>query len=227
MSTAAQITANRENAEKSTGPRTTEGKIISSRNAATHGLSGRLALLSDADQMLYTTRLERLVREMQPVSLIEEDLIKTIADSQWQIDRCRAYDQEIRANMLADSTSEAEAVRADFENAGVLDRVARYLARHTRAFHQALQEFDRQKKARLAAARAHAIETHERRTQTHFDPKRQKISVPNGFDLQKSAIYLDVLIARVDIARRQQEFSIAPDPETQPEAEPQVARQAA
>jgi hypothetical protein len=36
--TEAQINANRENAKKSTGPRTAEGKAASSRNGLKHGL---------------------------------------------------------------------------------------------------------------------------------------------------------------------------------------------
>jgi hypothetical protein len=36
--TEAQINANRENAQKSTGPRTAEGKAASSRNGLKHGL---------------------------------------------------------------------------------------------------------------------------------------------------------------------------------------------
>src|SRR4051812_46605341 len=38
MATQAQIIANRENARKSTGPRTEGGKIISARNGIVHGL---------------------------------------------------------------------------------------------------------------------------------------------------------------------------------------------
>ena len=37
MASQAQITANRENAKKSTGPKTAEGKSRSSQNALKHG----------------------------------------------------------------------------------------------------------------------------------------------------------------------------------------------
>jgi hypothetical protein len=39
MATAKQLAANRENAKRSTGPRTAAGKFTSSRNALRHGLS--------------------------------------------------------------------------------------------------------------------------------------------------------------------------------------------
>ena len=38
MSTPAQTLANQQNAQRSTGPTTPEGKAAASRNAATHGL---------------------------------------------------------------------------------------------------------------------------------------------------------------------------------------------
>ncbi len=36
MSTQAQIEANRKNAQKSTGPKTPQGKLIASKNSTTH-----------------------------------------------------------------------------------------------------------------------------------------------------------------------------------------------
>jgi hypothetical protein len=44
MATERQIAANRANAQKSTGPKTSAGKLKSSRNAYRHGLSGPLRL---------------------------------------------------------------------------------------------------------------------------------------------------------------------------------------
>ena len=42
MSSAAQLQANRRNAQQSTGPRTGAGKARSSQNAVKHGFTGRL-----------------------------------------------------------------------------------------------------------------------------------------------------------------------------------------
>ncbi len=42
MSSAAQLQANRRNAQQSTGPRTGAGKSRSSQNAVKHGFTGRL-----------------------------------------------------------------------------------------------------------------------------------------------------------------------------------------
>jgi len=46
MSTQAQLLANRENAQRSTGPRSAEGKSRSAANSTRHGLSGCFAVLN-------------------------------------------------------------------------------------------------------------------------------------------------------------------------------------
>ena len=49
MATEKQIQANRNNAKKSTGPRTEQGKAASSQNALKHGLLARDAVLPGED----------------------------------------------------------------------------------------------------------------------------------------------------------------------------------
>ena len=50
MSTEAQILANWRNAQKSTGPRSRQGKAAVSQNAVQHGLSARQAIISSESQ---------------------------------------------------------------------------------------------------------------------------------------------------------------------------------
>jgi hypothetical protein len=49
MATHKQITANRKNAQKSTGPRSSAGKTKAARNALAHGLRAAEILLPDED----------------------------------------------------------------------------------------------------------------------------------------------------------------------------------
>ena len=49
MATQAQIDANRANAQKSTGPKTPEGKAKSRRNGLKHGLTAEACMLADED----------------------------------------------------------------------------------------------------------------------------------------------------------------------------------
>ena len=56
MATPAQIEANRLNAKKSTGPRTPQGKAVSSMNALKHGLRANPAPLPHEDPELAAAR---------------------------------------------------------------------------------------------------------------------------------------------------------------------------
>ncbi len=63
MATEAQIRANRSNAQKSTGPRTPEGKAKSARNATKHGLTAQHIVLSTEDQEVYDAHREQMLAE--------------------------------------------------------------------------------------------------------------------------------------------------------------------
>jgi hypothetical protein len=103
MSTQAQINANRENSKKSTGPRTPEGKAISSRNAEQHGTSSRFHELIYRDRPAYARLAKAFIADLKPVGTFEESLVETIIDNQWQINRCRARN-EMEACGLAGGT---------------------------------------------------------------------------------------------------------------------------
>ena len=53
MSTKAQINANQQNAQKSTGPRTAHGKAVVSQNAVKHGLFAAEAVINGKNQADY------------------------------------------------------------------------------------------------------------------------------------------------------------------------------
>jgi len=53
MATAAQIAANRANAQHSTGPRTPEGKTASSMNALKHGADAASVVIPGEDPAQY------------------------------------------------------------------------------------------------------------------------------------------------------------------------------
>jgi len=59
MATEAQINANRENAQKSTGPTSESGKSRVSLNAVKTGLTARIMLLSAEDAPIYQKHLDR------------------------------------------------------------------------------------------------------------------------------------------------------------------------
>ena len=70
MATAAQIEANRRNAQKSTGPKTDEGKDRVRRNAVKHGMTARtiMPVLPQEDPKELEDRTQQAITAMKPVS---------------------------------------------------------------------------------------------------------------------------------------------------------------
>ncbi|HMF74296.1 MAG TPA: hypothetical protein VK604_01410, partial [Bryobacteraceae bacterium] len=79
MSTEKQITANRANSEKSTGPKTEIGKAASAANSWKHGLFGVFRVLETEDQNRYDLLLEQLVGEFNPSTPTESILVESMA----------------------------------------------------------------------------------------------------------------------------------------------------
>jgi hypothetical protein len=80
MSTAAQIAANRINAQRSTGPRTDDGKAKTRQNALRHGLCAGVPLMSDENDEEVQDLLATLREEHQPVGATEEILVYKMAE---------------------------------------------------------------------------------------------------------------------------------------------------
>jgi hypothetical protein len=87
MTTQAQIEANRANAQKSTGPRTPEGKATVAQNAVKHGLLARTAVLHGEDWEHYTCFSEELMDELYPDGVMEQELADRIVDLSWRLRR--------------------------------------------------------------------------------------------------------------------------------------------
>jgi hypothetical protein len=83
----AQLAANREDAQKSTGPKTPEGKAQVHRNALKTGLTGRTVCLPMDDAVLYQDLMAKYSRFYRPVGPEEEGLVQSIVDIRWRLDR--------------------------------------------------------------------------------------------------------------------------------------------
>lgn len=84
LTSAAQITANQLNAQKSTGPVTEMGKSKVSTNAIKHGLFSKNLILADENPLEYQSVLEQLQAELCPSGILEQILIERIAISLWR-----------------------------------------------------------------------------------------------------------------------------------------------
>src|SRR5258708_15764284 len=88
---------NRENARKSTGPRTEAGKQRSSLNALRHGLTSHTVVLPSDDLAAYQRHCKGFHAQDQPKNPTQLQLTQTIADLSWRLNRATA----IETNMLA------------------------------------------------------------------------------------------------------------------------------
>lgn len=91
MSSEARRRANRANAQKSTGPRTPEGKARSSRNAAKHGLAADLSFANDAERHEFLAFESAVAAEIRPHGALEMDALRQFADAAWRLRKIRRY----------------------------------------------------------------------------------------------------------------------------------------
>jgi len=91
-----KLKANRENAKKSTGPRTTKGKSYSRRNSLKHGLFAMHPSVFDPenreDPMQYQEMLDQLVETYRPVGAAERLEVERIAACWWKLGRTWRYE---------------------------------------------------------------------------------------------------------------------------------------
>ncbi|HTA47620.1 MAG TPA: hypothetical protein VK789_34505 [Bryobacteraceae bacterium] len=92
-----QLEANRRNAQRSTGPRTAEGKARSSLNNLRHGLTGQITVLPEEDREAHDAFCNRLITGFQPETPIEEQLAHFIAEDTWRLNRVAAIENNIFA----------------------------------------------------------------------------------------------------------------------------------
>src|SRR5919112_5147114 len=79
--------ANRQNALKSSGPKTPEGKAAVRLNALKHGLLSQEILLPGEDQEALRELSEHLRDELQPVGELESLIVDRIISAYWRLRR--------------------------------------------------------------------------------------------------------------------------------------------
>ena len=135
----AQILANRQNAERSTGPVTPEGRARVSQNATKLGLFSVANFVRREEQETFNEFESGYLSELSPDTLLEETLVREIIHAAWRLRRCA--DLEITPPQDLDDEA--------------LDRlqisIDRARSAAQRTFHRSLKEL-----RRLQAERAYA-----------------------------------------------------------------------
>ncbi len=92
-----QLEANRRNAQRSTGPRTDEGKKASALNARRHNLTGQVTAMTDADRIMHDAFSASLVESLAPEGAMETQLAQRIATDSWRLNRLSAIEDNLYA----------------------------------------------------------------------------------------------------------------------------------
>ena len=96
MATQRQIDANRENALKSTGPRTEAGKAASSANALSHGLTAAsTVVLPEEDTDAFERLREGVIADLDPAGALQKALAQRVAVLLWRLDRATRLEAEL------------------------------------------------------------------------------------------------------------------------------------
>ncbi len=168
-SSEARIAANRRNSQRSTGPKTPEGKEQSRRNALKHGLTGAGVVLPEADAAEVERKAAAYAQELNATGEIGRDLARRAALNMVRMDR--AADQQtaalservrqVEAEFVAPKevgTEEAARLRAEAVRRAMFDPskeatlVRRYEAAAERAYFRCLKELrEREKSDRVQA----------------------------------------------------------------------------
>ena len=144
---------------KKNGPRTVRGKTTSSKNARTHGLTSKDAVLPGESAKEFQALRTQLGETLQPLGALEEELVERVLMCMWRLRR--AY--RVETSIYADKLQELEdplrlslALVAKDSKLGhiyemamtAIDKVTRHEATYERSMYKALHELERLQKAR-------------------------------------------------------------------------------
>jgi hypothetical protein len=131
-----KIEANRRNAKKSTGPKTSPGKAMSSWDSARHGLlSERLPLIYGKNKRHFARLLTSLRQDLEPVGTVEEVLVERIAQEYWRLAVAAWHEgEELWGSSPFSHTS--------------IDRIVRYQTTINRQLYQAINQLERLQRLR-------------------------------------------------------------------------------
>ena len=142
MSTIKQIAANRLNALRSTGPRSVEGKAVSSMNALQSGIDAKSNLIRGED----SAALETLTREYRerflPATPEERLLVDTLIHDEWLLRRFRRIDAEILECEMQDAWTlkkDCSAGQAFSRGQTAFSRLQRRIDCTERSYHRSLE----------------------------------------------------------------------------------------
>ena len=95
MASESKVAVNRQNALKSTGPKTTEGKARSATNALTHGLTATHFVAQGESVEEFEALAENVFNEFAPRSELKKHKIERLIELLWKLKMARRYETAI------------------------------------------------------------------------------------------------------------------------------------
>ncbi len=145
-----QVSANRENAKKSTGPKTPGGKAKSAQNATTHGLTAHYDVIRTESQEDFDLYRHEMIDEMDPIGPMQHRLAERIVSLSWRLRRAEQLHNQTTDARLEREDSNHElalgnmAVR-DFAHVRVLDKLIMYERRIENSLYKTMRELKKLK----------------------------------------------------------------------------------
>ena len=133
MATDRQITANRDNAKLSTGPRTEAGLAASSRNHTTHNLTAKGLIILPGLEDDFAQLQTGLLDSLQPDGQLQQVLFARILECSWNLQRCRLAEHQLyqscpRIDPLLDDVGSP-----------TYDRIQKYARQYESSLHKSLR----------------------------------------------------------------------------------------
>jgi hypothetical protein len=178
MSSNRKIESNRANAQRSTGPKTEQGKAVSSRNATRHGLAGNQVVIKDEDPAAYEALRQELIDSYKPANAAELALVEEITQCFWRLQRARALEAET-FNMASVYNDPIIGFRCED---AAFTRIRRYMTTIERAWHRAMEQLERAQSLRRKEEKAEKADKTSRPVKEPVQPKPlPRADIPQPF----------------------------------------------
>jgi len=187
MSTKAQVKANRQNAKKSTGPKTPEGKAAVSQNAVKHGLFASQNVLTSENQADFGLFREKLLEDLNPAGPMQSVLAERIVSLSWRLKRTETIHNQVidaldprndtsfyaqfKRAQLAGTKQNTESIpdlplgrlaKSDFADDRVLERLSMYENRMQGCLYRTMRELQKLKQFKKTNTANQPISSNER-----------------------------------------------------------------
>jgi hypothetical protein len=164
MATPKQTTANRMNAQKSSGPRTTAGKAVSRFNALKHGIYAVHQIMFDEKPEDLAELAAEYHEHHNPADSDQRFLVDTLVHNEWRLRRTRRVEAELwehASNLFIvknlDTTVTCTSGQAFATDSSTFERLQRVVNSLERVYHRAHKELERLQEVAREVARAHGL----------------------------------------------------------------------